>query len=74
MLHFLSTAERYLTVCCIKSNLSLVTVAGFERDGAHNHRTALNSVSGSFVIRKHHAETTDSDGALVRMCLFFVCS
>lgn len=72
-MHFLSTAERYLIVCSIKSNLFLVTDAGLERDGAHNHGTALNSVFAFCVIRKGRAETTDSDGALVEMrffCLF----
>lgn len=70
VLLFLSTADRYLIVCSIKSNLFLVTNAGFERDGAHSHGTALNSVSAFCFIRKRCAETTDSDGELVEMCLF----
>lgn len=71
MLHFLSTAERYLIVCSIKSNLFLVTDAGFEKDGTHNHGTALSSVSVFCIIRKRCAETSDSGGALVEMCFCF---
>lgn len=72
MLHFLST-ERYLIVCSKKSILFLVTDTGFEKDGAHNHGTALNSVSIFCLIRQCYAETTDSDGTRVET-FFFCCS
>lgn len=52
--------------------ISRYRCGGLKRDGAHNHGTVVNSVSVFCVIRKHRAETTDSDGTLVAMC-FFVC-
>lgn len=42
-----------------------------EKDGTHNHGTALNSVSVFCIIRKRCAETSDSGGALVEMCFCF---
>lgn len=79
MLHFLLAAECYINFCCIKSNLFLVTDAGYERDGAHNHSTVFSVIKkapcGKKDADKHSIkETSDRFSSLVGMSFFVFVS